>query len=149
MVKSGTLDLTTTTAGPVKKTFQTTISGTPQNLSQSPASQSQGTTSVPTSSTPQKTYITVDLTLQYSPSDTSLNDVTRIDIEKQGETYYPGYGKVAGYGSAQQLTASFPVTEAGYLYDVYTSSYSSGSKKVGILDLRTATGNVSKTLEVK
>ena len=102
-----------------------------------------------TPSAPQKTYITIDLTLQYSPSDTSLNDVTRIDIVKQGDTYYPGYGKVAGYGNTQQLIASFSAIEAGYLYDVYTSSYTSGGKKVGILDVRAATGNVSKILEVK
>ena len=81
--------------------------------------------------------------------DTAIDNVTRIGLVPQGTTYDPGYGNLAGYGAAGQLVATFSVLEAGLIYDVYTSSYSTGAKKVGTLDLRGITQNTAKTLAIQ
>lgn len=156
-VKSGTLDLTATTSGPLTKKIQTTISGASSSGSSSSsnsstssqqASSSGNPSSSTSSSTP--TTVSVNLILQYASGDSSLHNVTRIAMIKQGDTYYEGYsGEIAGYGASQQLTASFSYTVPGFLYDVYTESYTAGSKKVGTVDLRNATGNTAQTISVQ
>ncbi|MEK7122927.1 MAG: hypothetical protein AAB855_03665 [Patescibacteria group bacterium] len=144
-VKSGTLDLTTTTAGPVTKTIQTTISGNAPTSTTTTEPTGSATTS-----TTQTTYVAVTLILQYAVGDSSLDNVTRIGFVKQGETYYQGYGYLAGYGSgSQQLTASVSNAQAGFVYDVYTDGYTIGTKKVGVVDLRGVTADTTKTITVQ
>lgn len=142
----GTLDLTSVTADPYTKTITISSQSSSGNSS---TSSTATTSSSSTVTTPEKTYTNLSLLLQYSAGDQSLNNVTRIGVVKQSETYYHGYGNLAGYGEGQQLTASFPAVEIGFLYDVYTDSYTGGSKKVGVLDMRTATANTTKTISVQ
>ncbi|MBI2483816.1 hypothetical protein HYV71_01365 [Candidatus Uhrbacteria bacterium] len=154
-VKSGILDLTTIKEGPLKKTYQTTTSGTASSPTNGAASNNAPMqTDVSASSSPAETtakYVAVTLILQYPVGDQTLHNVTRIAMVKQGESYYEGYsGEIAGYGSAaQQLTATFDSISAESFYDVYTQSYSAGSKKVGTVDMRGAAAGSTKTVSVQ
>lgn len=171
-VKSGTLDLTTTTTGPLTKVIPTTIAGsTPSSSNTTTDTQSQqqaspssnspsssSTPSTPSSSTSQTIYIALNLTLQYAAGDDSLHNVTKILLRSQekvpsyeGSTslFYEVKEAIAGYGASQQLTASFDYLRSGLMYDVFATSYTIGEKKVGTLDLRSVSQNATKTISVQ
>jgi|GEM_PF-1250249 len=164
-VKSGTLDLTSITEGPIKKILQTTISGSSQSSSSTTAqpseastqqNQGSGTTS-PTTATP--TYVSVDLTLQYAAGDQSLHNVTKILLRSQEKVpayegsstlLYEEKEALAGYGATQQqLVATLSPVKAGIAYDVFVTSYTIGEKKVGSLDMRGVTTDTKKTISVQ
>ncbi|MBI4599981.1 hypothetical protein HY732_03590 [Candidatus Uhrbacteria bacterium] len=160
MIKSGTLDLSTITTGPLKKTFQTTISGSTASSSSGASTQQQTSSSSSTSSSPsQTTYITLNLTLQYGAGDSSLHNVTKILLRSQekiplyegsGALFYEEKEAIAGYGaSQQQLVGSWAYIRPGWIYDVFVTSYTIGEKKVGTVDLRGVTSDTTKTISVQ
>ncbi|MBI4250193.1 hypothetical protein HY622_01220 [Candidatus Uhrbacteria bacterium] len=161
-VKSGTLDLTSTTEGPVKKILQTTIAGSSQSSataqpSEAPTQQNQSGASSPTTATP--TYVSVELTLQYAAGDQSLHNVTKILLRSQEKIpayegsstlLYEEKEGLAGYGTTQQqLVATLSSVKAGIAYDVFVTSYTIGEKKVGSLDMRGVATDTKKTISVQ